>query len=75
VELDPGLPPISLISTNTGIEVLWEDPSTGGTSQLQSSTNAGGPYLNVTGAASGAASPYVVPSGTARAFFRTVWVP
>jgi hypothetical protein len=75
VELDPGLPPVSMISTETRIEVLWEDPSTGGTAQLQSSANAGGPYLNVTGAASGAASPYVVPSGTAQGFFRTVWVP
>ncbi len=75
VELVPGLPPVSLTSTSGQIKVYWSDPTTGGTAQLQSSTNAAGPYLDVPGAASGAASPYTVPPGPAQQFFRTIWVP
>jgi|SRR5665213_74004 len=75
VQLVPGLPPVSVTGTNNQIHVYWTGPSTGGTAQLQSSTNVAGPYLNVAGAASGAASPYSVPEDSARQFFRTVWVP
>jgi hypothetical protein len=64
-----------VIRTNNQMEVVWADPATGGTAQLQTSTNVAGPYVNVSGAASGAASPYVIPSGPAQQFFRTVWVP
>ena len=75
VELVPGLPPVSVTRTAGQIEIVWTDPTTGGTAQLQSSTNVAGPYLNVSGAASAAASPYVVPSGARQQFFRTVWIP
>lgn len=75
VQLVPGLPPVSVTNTGGRINVYWTDPTTGGTAQLQSSTNVAGPYLNVSGAASGAASPYVVPAGSPQQFFRTVWVP
>ncbi len=75
VELIPATPPITVVRTNNQIEVLWTDPITGGTAQLQSSTNVAGPYLNVPGAASGAASPYTVPAGSQQQFFRTIWVP
>jgi hypothetical protein len=75
VELVAGLPDVSVVSSNNEVKVYWSDPVTGGAAQLQSSTNAAGPYLDVSGAASGAASPYTVPAGTAQAFFRTIWVP
>ena len=75
VELVPGLPPIFVTRTAGQTEIVWTDPTTGGTAQLQSSTNVAGPYLNVSGAASAAASPYVVPSGARQQFFRTVWIP
>jgi hypothetical protein len=74
VEVNPGLPPVSVITTNKHVEVFWADPTTGGTAQLESATNVTGPYLDVVGAASGAASPYVVPAGPGQQFFRTVWV-
>jgi hypothetical protein len=74
VEMNPGLPPVSVINTNNHVEVFWADPTTGGTAQLESATNVTGPYLDVVGAASGAASPYVAPAGPAQQFFRTVWV-
>ncbi|HXB58532.1 MAG TPA: hypothetical protein VNU95_03160, partial [Candidatus Acidoferrales bacterium] len=54
--------------------VVWADPVTGGTAQLQRATNVTGPYLNVVGATSATASPYAVPSGTNQ-FFRNMWVP
>ncbi|HEY5297966.1 MAG TPA: hypothetical protein VIK59_08570 [Verrucomicrobiae bacterium] len=75
VQLVPGLPPVSVTGTNNQIHVYWTDPSTGGAAQLQSSTNVAGPYLDVAGAASAAASPYSVPTDSAQQFFRTVWVP
>jgi hypothetical protein len=75
VELVPGLPPVTLTSTNNQITISWADPSTGGTAQLQSATNIVGPYIDITGAASGANSPYVIPTGAGQQFFRTVWVP
>jgi hypothetical protein len=75
VQLAPGLPPVSVTNTNSQVRVYWADPATGGTAQLQSSTSVAGLYLNISSAASGAASPYVVPAGSANQFFRTVWVP
>jgi hypothetical protein len=74
VELVPATPPVSVLQTNGQLQVIWADPITGGTAQLQSSANVAGPYLNVTGAASGAASPYVIPAGNRQQFFRTIWV-
>jgi hypothetical protein len=75
VELVTGLPPVSVTHTAGQINVYWTDPTTGGTAQLQSSTNVAGPYLNVAGEGSGANSPYTVPAGAAHQFFRTIWVP
>jgi len=75
VELVPGLPPVSVTNTAGQIKVYWTDPTTGGTAQLQNSTNAAGPYVNVPGEGSGANSPYTVPAGPAQQFFRTIWVP
>ncbi len=75
VQIVPALPPVTVANTNNQIKVLWTDPATGGFAQLQSSTNVAGPYLNVSGAASGAASPYTVPAGSGQQFFRTTWVP
>lgn len=75
VQLVPGLPPVSVTNTAGQIKIYWTDPATGGTAQLQSSTNAAGPYLNVPGESSGANSPYTVPSGSAQQFFKTIWVP
>jgi hypothetical protein len=75
VQLVPATPPVTVVKTSNQIEVFWTDPSTGGTAQLQSSTNVVGPYLDVPSAASGAASPYTVPAGNKQEFFRTVWVP
>jgi len=75
VELVPGLPPVTLTSSNNRITVSWSDPSTGGAAQLQSATNVAGPYVNVNGASSGANSPYAVPAGSGPQFFRTIWVP
>jgi hypothetical protein len=75
VEIIPATPPLSVLVSNHQPKVYWADPVTGGTAQLQSATNAAGPYLNVSGAASGAASTYLVPAGSAAKFFRTVWVP
>ena len=75
VQLVEATPPVAAVETNNQVEVFWTDPTTGGTAQLQSSTNVAGPYLNVPDAASGAASPYVVPAGSPQQFFRTVWVP
>ncbi|HTR42096.1 MAG TPA: hypothetical protein VMH87_10825 [Pseudomonadales bacterium] len=75
VQLIPGTPPVAVVNTGSQVKVLWTDPATGGTAQLQSSTNVLGPYVNVPGAASGAASPYVVPAGNKQQYFRTVWIP
>ncbi len=75
VQLVEATPPVAVLETNNEVEVFWADPATGGTSQLLSSTNPTGPYADVPGAASGAASPYVVPAGSPQQFFRTVWVP
>ncbi|HUE36799.1 MAG TPA: hypothetical protein VMO20_05365, partial [Candidatus Acidoferrum sp.] len=74
-QLFSATPPVTVVKANGQIEVFWTDPPTGGTAQLQSSANVVGPYLNVPGAASGAASPYLVPAGGTQQFFRTVWVP
>ena len=76
VELAQGIAPLSIVNTNGQIKVYWSDPvNNDGTAMLQSSTNVTGPYLDVPGAASGAASPYVVPVGTPPRFFRSQWVP
>lgn len=75
VQLVPATPPVTVTRTGGQIAVLWSDPTTGGTAQLQSSTNVMGPYVNVSAAASGLASPYLVPPGSRQQFFRTVWVP
>jgi hypothetical protein len=75
VELVPGLSPLKIVQTNAQAKVIWVDPPTGGTAQLQNATNVAGPYLNVAGASSAAASPYPVPSGSNQQFFRNVWVP
>ena len=75
VEFVPATPPITVVTAGGRITVLWSDPGTGGTAQLQSGTSAAGPYQNVAGAASGGASPYTVPAGSKQQFFRTVWVP
>jgi hypothetical protein len=74
VELAPGLAPLTIVQTNARSMVVWADPVTGGTAQLQRATNVTGPYLNVVGATSATASPYAVPSGTNQ-FFRNMWVP
>jgi hypothetical protein len=76
VELVPGLSPLALVHGNGQTKVIWTDPTTGGTAQLQSAANVVGPYVNVSGTASAAAgSPYVVPSGSNQEYFRTVWIP
>ncbi len=75
VQLVPATPPVSVTVSNQLVKVYWTDPTTGGTAKLQSSTNVAGPYVDVGGAASGSASPYVVTSGSRQQFFRTVWVP
>jgi hypothetical protein len=74
VQRVPGLPPLTIFQTGGQAQVIWTDPATGGTAQLQSATNVTGPYLNIAGAASATASPYNVPAGTNQ-FFRDVWVP
>jgi len=76
VELVQGIAPLSIVKTNGQIKVYWSDPiNNDGTAKLQSSTNVAGPYFDVSGAASGAASPYIVPAGPSQKFFRTQWVP
>lgn len=76
VELVPGLAPLTIIQANGQAQVMWTDPTTGGTAQLQSAPNVAGPYVNVPGASSAtAASPYTIPSGSQQQFFRAVWVP
>jgi hypothetical protein len=74
VQLVQGLPPVSVTRVAGQVKIYWTDPSTGGFAQLQSSTNVAGPYLNVPGVTSGAASPYTVPSGATQQFFKTIWV-
>jgi hypothetical protein len=74
VQLVPGLAPMTIIRTNRQTQLLWADPAVGGTAQLQTSTNVAGPYSNVGGAASAAASPDTVPSAGQQQFYRTVWV-
>jgi hypothetical protein len=68
-------PGFTIIQNNSQTMVMWTDPATGGTAQLQSATNVMGPYLDVAGASSATASPYVVPAGSNQQFFRTVWLP
>ncbi|MGC9944484.1 MAG: hypothetical protein ABSE48_21885 [Verrucomicrobiota bacterium] len=75
VQLVPGLAPLTIIQTNSQTRVVWADPTTGGTAKLQSATNVVGPYVDIAGAASATASPYLVPAGSQQQFFRTVWVP
>ena len=76
VELVPGLAPLTVIQTGGQAKVMWADPTSSGTAQLQSATNVAGPYLDVAGASSAAtASPYTVPPGSNQQFFRNVWVP
>ncbi|HEY3916112.1 MAG TPA: hypothetical protein VGN61_16625 [Verrucomicrobiae bacterium] len=75
VQLLSAAPPLTIVQSNNQLQVVWTDPATGGISQLQSSTNLAGPYLNVPGAASGADSPYTIPAGSKQQFFRTVWIP
>jgi len=75
VQLVTGLPPVSITNTAGQIKIYWTDPSTGGSSQLQSSTNVAGLYLNVPGEGSGANSPFTVPAGSKQQFFRAIWVP
>jgi len=75
VELEPGLAPLTVAKTNNQVQVIWTDPATGGWAKLQSATNVAGPYVDVSGASSAAASPYTVPSGSGQQFFRTMWVP
>jgi hypothetical protein len=75
MQLVVGLAPISITKTNNQVKIYWADPTTGGFAALQSSTNVSGPYANVAGAVSGAASPYVVTNGPARQFYRTIWIP
>ena len=75
VQLVPGLAPVTVVRNNGQTKVMWTDPSTGGTAQLQSASNVAGPYTDVAGASSASASPYIVPSGSNQQFFRTVWVP
>ena len=76
VELVPGLASITINRASSQTQIVWADPTSGGTAQLQSATNVAGPYLNVVGASSAAtASPYIVPTGSQQQFFRTVWVP
>jgi len=75
VELVQGIAPLSIVHTNGQIKVYWSDPvNNDGTAKLQSSSNVTGPYSDVPGATSAAASPYVVPPGSASAFFRAQWV-
>jgi hypothetical protein len=76
VQLVPGLAPLTVVQTSGQTKVMWADPTAAGTAQLQSATNVAGPYLDVAGASSAAAaSPYTVPPGSTRQFFRTVWLP
>jgi hypothetical protein len=77
VELVPALAPLTVIQTNSQTKVIWADPdpTVGGWAKLQSATNVAGPYLDVGGAPSAAASPYTATSGEKQQFFRTVWVP
>lgn len=74
VQLVPGLAPLSIVQNNGQTKVRWSDPTTGGTAKLQSATSVAGPYVDVAGASSAAASPYTVPAGSQQIFFRTVWV-
>jgi len=76
VELAQGIAPLTIVKTNGQIQVYWSDPiNNDGTAKLQSSATAAGPYADVPGAASGAASPYIVPAGSPQKFFRAQWVP
>jgi len=76
VELAQGIAPLSIVHTNGQIKVYWSDPiNSDGTAKLQSSAAVAGPYVDVAGAASGAASPYIVPAGSSQRFFRAQWVP
>jgi hypothetical protein len=75
VQLVPGLAPLTIIRNSGQTSVMWADPTTGGTAKLQSATNVAGPYLDVAGASSAAASPYTVAPGSQQQFYRAVWVP
>jgi hypothetical protein len=75
VELAKGIAPLSIVNSNGVIKVYWSDPiNSDGTAKLQSATNVTGPYTDVAGADSGAASPYTVPAGSPAKFFRAKWV-
>jgi hypothetical protein len=75
VELVQGIAPLSIVNTNGQIKVFWSDPvNNDGTAKLQSSSSPTGPFVDVPGAASGAASPYIVPPGSSSPFFRAQWV-
>jgi hypothetical protein len=75
VQVVTGLAPIMVVRTNNQVQVIWTDPPTGGAAKLQGATNVAGSYFDVSGAPSGASSPYTVPPGNHQQFFRTVWVP
>jgi hypothetical protein len=66
VRMDVGLPPLTISKVGNSIVVTWSGPA-----KLQSAANVQGPYTDV----AGAVSPYIVPPGSNRQFFRTQWVP
>jgi hypothetical protein len=77
VQLVPDLAPLTIIQTNGQTIVTWTnpDPSVGGTAKLQSATKVAGPYLDVAGAASATASPYMVSPDSDQKLYRIIWVP
>jgi hypothetical protein len=77
VQLVPGLSPLTIIQTNGQTNVIWTnpDPRVGGTAKLQSATSVTGPFLDIAGASSATASPYIVPQDSDQKFFRIIWVP
>ena len=77
VELVPGLAPLTMTQINGQAQIVWQDPdpTIGGMAGLQCATDVTGPYLDVAGASSAAASPYTMPLGNRQQFFRTTWVP
>ena len=75
VQLVPGLAPLTIVQNNGQTQIIWADPTTGGTAKLQSATNVAGPYLDVAGTSSTASSPYTVPPGSQQQFYRVVLVP
>ncbi|HWD18359.1 MAG TPA: hypothetical protein VHB20_03705 [Verrucomicrobiae bacterium] len=75
VQLIPGLAPVMIGQSNGQTQLVWADPTTGGTAKLQCATNITGPYFDVPGAGSAVASPYPVTPGARQFFFRTAWTP